>query len=320
MKIKKIIIVPLDENVYNSTISDRFRFRVQIDRLIEKFPELFPAQIRQGYVFNGWAKPVKKQEIIRRIIQLKCNAKNYLIHPCFIMPYLRGKTKEISKGLRLRKYNLPYHEIADAHGQNAMFWYRAELSLSRYSLVGTTVKTAQGLPKHILVDEHHDKLLGQKVYICTTVGSDCFLGAEVCANVSYEALQAAYSIFKIESQMLNSHYWPLTINMDGFASTKKAVKHLFNQATIIRCFLHGYLKIERHATKYYDDWFNVVSNKVWKCYEAKDKFSFAQNIRRLKEWTETFVPQGKFKEAILTLCQKKRVHQILRLCRMSKNV
>lgn len=311
MKMKNVIIIPIDENAYNSTILDRLLFRIEIDRLIEKFPELFPAQISKGYVFNGWTKPVKKQDIIRRKIQVQGSGKKYLIHPCFMMPYLRGKTKEISKGLRLRKYNLPYHEIAEAHGHNAMFWYRAELSLSRYNLVGTTVKTAQSLPKHILIDEHHDKLHRQKVYVCTTVGSNCFLGAEVCANATYEALQAAYGVFKIESQLVNPAYSPLTVNMDGFPSTKKVAESLFPQATIILCFLHGYLKIETSATKYYENWFDVVSNKVWRCYDAKDKFSFAQNIRRLKEWTEAFIPQGKFKDAVLKLCQKKRVQQIL---------
>ncbi len=305
------IHIPLDEDIYNSTIDNHILFRAKLDELIETYPEIFPANIDKGYIFNGWSKQGTKQNVKRRIIQLIQGRKDYLIHPCFVMPYLRGKTIEISKGLRLRKYNLPYHEIAEVHGGNAMFWYRSELSLSQYNIVGTTAKSPRVLPSHLVADEHHDKLHREKVYVCTTVGGDCFFGAHVSPNVSYEALRQAYGIYKLETQLAYPDYTPTTINIDGFASTRKSITHLFPNTTLILCFLHGFLKIETAATKRYDELFCIISQKVWQCYEAKDKFSFAQNIRRLEEWTLAFVPQGNFRHTILKLCQKKRVHQIL---------
>ncbi|MDR1492217.1 MAG: hypothetical protein LBT05_05815 [Planctomycetaceae bacterium] len=72
----------------------------------------------------------------------------------------------------LRKWNVPYEVLAAIFGRNAMFWYRLERSFSRYSIVGTTVKTAQ-IPVNLLADEHHEKLVGKKVYIATTVGEGC---------------------------------------------------------------------------------------------------------------------------------------------------
>ena len=51
-----------------------------------------------------------------------------------------------------------------------MSWYRMECGLGRFSVVGTTVRTAT-LPEHLLADEHHQGLDGQKVYIATTVGN-----------------------------------------------------------------------------------------------------------------------------------------------------
>ena len=95
---------------------------------------------------------------------------------------------------------------------------------------------------------------------------------------------------------------------------------LFPDATAIRCFLHGYLKIQDNASKRYADYFDHIASKIWHCYEAKNKRSFAQRLRRLEEWTENFIPESSFKQAVLKLCQKKRISQILRFHPKSKNV
>lgn len=307
----KTIIIPIDAPVYEQLIDKKNEFQSYLDKLIDSYPELFPRTIDAGYILKGWTKPCKKIVVKRRRIFLKNSGEEFLIHPCFVLPYLRGNSEFVSKGLLLRKYNVPYHAIASTLGGNAMYWYRAELSLGMNNLVGTTIKAFDRLPEHILVDEHHDKLLGNKVYICTTVAKDCFVGAALSPNISFEALEKAYGIFKAESQYLAPNYTPLSINLDGFASTKQAMEALFPNALLIRCFLHGYLKIENSASKRYADYFTHIGAKVWHCYEAKDKRSFAQRIRRLEEWTKHFVPDSSFKQAVLKLCQKKRLPKIL---------
>ena len=316
----KTVIIPIDALVYKHIIDCPRKFQNHLDHLIEQYPEIFPVDIHYGYILYGWTKACKKVSITRRRILLKYSKQEYLIHPCFVLPYLKGNTKEVSIGLRMRKYNLPYHVMADTFGRDAMYWYRIELSLSQNNIVGTTIKNADDLPLHLLVDEHHDKLLGQKVYICTTVAKDCFLGAALCANITFEALQKAYGVFKKESRLIKADYTPRTINLDGFKSTRQAMKALFPDATTILCFLHGYLKIENNASKRYSEYFDHISNKVWFCYQAEDKRSFAQRIRRLEEWTQDFVPHSSFKTAILKLCQKKRIHQILRLHPKSQDI
>jgi len=220
-------------------------------------------------------------------------------------------TIEVSKGLELRKYNVPYHVLARTRGQDAMYWYQAEMSLSQNSIVGTSIKFKELLPAHIAIDEHHDSLLGQKVYIPTTVGHDCILGAGVCKSVSYESIKAIYQIYMDECKYLNETYCPKSINTDGFGSTVKSATNMCPQATIIRCFLHGFLKIRTQATKKYLDYFEIISAKVWWCYDAKTAKSFAQRIRRLEEWTSQIVPSSAFKTAVLKLCQKKRVFKSL---------
>ena len=79
-----------------------------------------------------------------------------------------------------------------------MSWYRMECGLGRFSVVGTTVRTAT-LPEHLLADEHHQVLDGQKVYIATTVGYGCCLGAEPAEAAGSDELKVAYQVFQDEA-------------------------------------------------------------------------------------------------------------------------
>lgn len=220
----RTIILPIDEKDYTSIIGNKGLYRKKINNLIDTYPELFPMEITRGYNFIGHATSNLKLPVVRRIIRIKtpfnsCN--DYLLHPCFIMPYLRGITKEVSDGLLLRKYNTPYHVIAKVLGKDAMYWYRAEVALSQYNIVGTTIKTVFGLPYNLLMDEHHSKLAKDKVYVCTTVGHNCFLGAGVSPTMQYDDLKIAYGQFKQEIQLICPDYMPNSINIDGYKSTKK---------------------------------------------------------------------------------------------------
>src|SRR5512142_3088234 len=70
----------------------------------------------------------------------------------------------------LRNPCVPYWALARVFGGDAMFWYRLECALGRFSVVGTTVRQGE-LPAHLLVDEHHQTLDGKKVSIAITVGA-----------------------------------------------------------------------------------------------------------------------------------------------------
>ena len=62
-----------------------------------------------------------------------------------------------------------------------MYWYRLEVSLGRNGIVGTTVRQEE-VPEHLLADEHHQTLDGNKVYVATTVAEGCCLGASININ------------------------------------------------------------------------------------------------------------------------------------------
>ena len=151
------------------------------------------------------------------------------------MPYMTGFAEEVEKPLFLRKFNVPFWALAYVFGRNAMYWFRLEQSLGRNSLVGTTIKDPDGLPEHVCADEKHCWLQGEKVYIATTVGSGCILGASVAADAGEQSLTEAYDVFKQEVHNVDSTYAPKTVNTDGWQATRNAWTTLFPSAVILCC-------------------------------------------------------------------------------------
>ena len=123
-----------------------------------------------------------------------------------------------------------------------MYWYRLEQGLGRFSLVGTTIKRADRLPKDLVADEKHSWLKGERVYIATTAGQECILGASVSQSSGQSDLQAAYGVFAEEAQALDPDDAPETVNTDGWQPTQGAWKALFEHVTLILCVLHAFLK------------------------------------------------------------------------------
>jgi hypothetical protein len=195
--------LPIEQEAYNAILNDDVKFRAWIAEMYRQHPELFPAEMEHGFIFNGKRNHKKSNLIVRRI-RFTGNL-CYTIFPSFVIPYFMVLTKDVEHGLLLRKWNVPYEVLAIIFGHNAMFWYRLELSFWRYSIVGTTVKTAE-IPVHLLADEHHEKLNGKKVYIATTVGEGCILGSELCESASGDDLQQGYGVFKDEALNVDANY------------------------------------------------------------------------------------------------------------------
>ncbi len=88
-------------------------------------------------------------------------------------------------------------------------------------------------------------------------------------------------------------------------ATQNAWYSLFPNIVIILCFLHAFLKIRDRATKALNDSFVQIKDKVWNAYRAVSKASFAQQLRRLREWTLKNAPDSAMKTHTLELCAKK---------------
>ena len=202
----------------------------------------------------------------------------------------------------MRKFGVPFWALAHVFGHDPMYWYRLECGLGRFSVVGTTVRQAE-LPEHLLADEHHQTLDGQKVYIATTVGSGCVLGAEPAEAAGADDLKDAYSVFKEEARDIAPEYAPKTVNIDGWKGTQPAWKALFPQVIILLCFLHAWLKI-RDRAKHLKEVFAEISRRVWEAYHAPDRRSFGQRLRWLRHWALEHL-SGIVLENVLSLCRKR---------------
>ena len=155
-----------------------------IIQISELFPEAFP----WGYAFFGFTEPSIKQELSCRRIRLDQGQTVFTIAPAFVMPYMTGWTQDVDDPLFLMRFHVPCWAIAHVFGRDAMYWYRLEQSLGRFSVVGTTIKTPERLPKDLVADEKHSWLKGERVYIATTAATDCILGASVAVSYTHLTL------------------------------------------------------------------------------------------------------------------------------------
>jgi hypothetical protein len=301
----RTIRLPLAEPEYDRFLTDRSYAKDRLEDLYGEFAELFPEAFPWGYAFFGFTEPSIKQQLLCRRIRLEQDRTVFTIAPTFVMPYMTGRTQDIDQALFLRRFHVPCWAIAHVFGHDAMYWYRLEQGLGRFSLVGTTVKTPERLPKDLVADEKHSWLKGERVYIATTAAQGCILGASVAPSASQRALEKAYGVFASEAQALDADYAPETVNTDGWQATQGAWKALFPHITVILCFLHAFLKIRDRATKTLGDAFAQVQKRGWKAYHAPSKRAFSQRLRRLREWAQTALSDCVMKSHTLALCSQR---------------
>ena len=163
-------------------INNHQHFRTKLDQFIARYPELFPVNIDQGYQLYGMARPsVKMPDIKRQRIRLNAADEQrhhpiYTVVPSFVLPYMTGTTDEVENALFLRRFGVPFWALTHVFGHNDMYWQRLVAQFGGNDIVGMTLKDPELLPDHLLADEKHTRLNGEKAYIATTVAQDCVLG------------------------------------------------------------------------------------------------------------------------------------------------
>jgi hypothetical protein len=294
------IILPIGQEEYTPIVSAWQPFRAWIDRQFRRHPELFPKIFKEGYKLHDH-KTSKKTGVMTRRIELK-NGEVWTVHPSFVMPHMTGFTEEVAKALYLRKWGVPYEALAYIFGRDENYWYRMEIQFGRKSIVGTTVKNVP-IPVDLVVDEHHEKINGEKTYIATTVAEGCIFGAEVSPSASLDDLKKAYGVFKDEALAIEQEYVPSTVNTDGWGGTIGAWSALFPMVVLIRCFLHAWLKI-RDRSKNLKEMFFEIGERVWEVYYSPTRRMMSQRIRRLRDWAKKKL-SGIVLAKVLDLCAKK---------------
>jgi len=266
------IVLPIDGNQYQDVVQDASAFRAWVDANVQQYPELFPDSMPEGYSLHDIRSSRKLPEVRVRRIRLNRSGTVYRVTPSFVLPYMTGYAETVEKALFLRRFGVPFWGLTYVFGRSDMYWYRVVEHLGRFDLVGTTVKTPDKLPEHLLADEKFTALNGQEVYVATTVGSDVVLGAAVTLTVQTDELEAAYSEFKREALRLNSDYAPKTLNLDGWRQTKAAWLRLFPTLIIIRCFLHAFLRIRDRCKNY--PIYPHLQHLLWRIYHAKTQSNY----------------------------------------------
>jgi len=301
------ICLPIERESYQELMADPKAFHQFLAQMIERYPVLFPSTIKAGYILDGFVSPSKKMPDVRlRRIKLKVkpadNCGVYTIAPSFVLPYMRGYTDEVEHALFLRRFGVPFWALTYLFGRNDMYWYRLERSLGRNSVVGTTLKQADKLPKDVLADEKHTWLNGLKCYIATTVAGDCIFGASVSLTADAKGLTEAYRYFKREAQNIWPAYTPRTVNVDGWAATQNSWLTLFKTVTPLLCFLHSFIKIRSRCKN--QPFFPELSKQVWDIYHSPDKATFKTNLQAFHKWAQATLPAGPALEAVLKLCAR----------------
>ena len=185
-----------------------------------------------------------------------------------------------------------------------MYWHRLERSLGRNSLVGTTVASAERLPRHLAADEKHTTWAGERVYLAATAGGGCCLGMALAKAAGNDDLTEAYGVFRDEARRLDPEYRPETVNTDGWPATQAAWRALFKGATIILCFLHAFLKVRERAV-HLKETFALLRERIGEAYHAPDARTFSQRLRRLRQWAKAHVDKEVVREKVLALCDKR---------------
>jgi hypothetical protein len=134
-----------------------------------------------------------------------------------------------------------------------------------------------------VADEKHSWWLGNRVYIATTAAQGCFLGVALSRTADTEGLTKAYGVFATEAQALQPGYCPKTVNTDGWEQTQSAWKTLFPGVSIILCFLHAILGIQKCLRRAPEPW-AVLRQKLWHAYHSHNPRQMAQRLRRTREW------------------------------------
>ena len=94
-------------------------------------------------------------------------------------------------------------------GVMAMYWYRLEQRLGRLRMVGATVKDCDAICRKTWWRMKNTVgSRGERVYIATTAGQDCLLGASVSPSAAQGDLTEAYGRFAQEARDVDPTYEP----------------------------------------------------------------------------------------------------------------
>jgi hypothetical protein len=295
------ICLPMDRATYERIWDDSQAVRCHVEDLLGRHPELFPEAMHRGFFLCGKLPRSRKLAgvCLRRVRVTETDAdghtrtRDYFLRPSFVLPYCCGTVDDVEKGMLLLSYDVPSHVVPYCFGRNAMYWYRLEQSLGRNSVVGTTVRAPDALPRHLAADEHHAQWRGAEAYVAMAAGGGCVLGMALSNTAGEVDLTTAYGRFRDEAANVSADYAPETVNTDGWKATQAAWRALYPKVVVILCFLHGFLKIRDRCRKAFE-----LHGKVWEVYQAENAAAFRAAMETFRQWCAIRSWSGPIQEAL----------------------
>jgi hypothetical protein len=284
----------MTRDIYDDVWNDAAKVRRFLEPLIRTMPELFPADIRDGYQLSGHLPESKKLPGIR-LRQLRVCQRAYSLRPSFVMSYMAGTVEGLEHPLLLLSFGVPCWVVTKIFGHHDMFWQRHLERLGRNSLMGTTVRVAERLPTHLAADEHHADWCGETGYVAVTAGGGCLLGVALTDTADEAHLSQAYGQFAAEARQVQPDYAPHTVNTDGWFATQNAFQTLFATIAVVLCFLHGFLKIRDRCRKARE-----LHQRIWEVYRAATAVEFQTRMAAFRTWFD----QGSWPAAVREMAAK----------------
>jgi hypothetical protein len=288
---------PFDRERYEQTVLDAASFRQYLDEFVQQFPELFPADIQQGYTLHEVRFSRRQQMYYRRI---DVQGVRYTVQPAFVTPYWVAEAEQVWYPLLLLHYGAPYWLITLGFGHHDDFWYRLFCHPGRFNLVGTTCRPTGLVPKDLAADEKISFWHGRKIYICTTAAKGCVWGMEPSLSEDTHGLATAYGVFQREAELTQADYQTRSVNTDGWPATRLAWRKLYKTAVLILCFLHGYIKIRQRASRLENK--QELYELIWDAYRQPGQEEFTKSLENLKHWTEQNIQSKVVKDYVHKLC------------------
>jgi hypothetical protein len=273
------ICIPMTRDEYDAIWSDPAKVRSLLLQNIADNPELFPANIKEGFSLAGMLPESRKQPGVRLRQLITKNKAKWSVRPSFVTPYMTAQTQDLDGPLLLISLGVPLWAICHVFGRDEMYWYRIVEQLGRNSIVGTTVQSAEQLPDHLAADEHHTDWCGEKGYVAMTAAQGCILGISLTDEADESHLSVAYGVFAQEAKDLKEDYQPKSVNTDGWWATQNAFISLFPGIAIVLCFLHGFLKVRDRCFKEFE-----LHKKIWEVYSATSGEDFRKKMGEFKAW------------------------------------
>ena len=288
------------EAPYRDSVDSPTQYRQYLTGMLGQHPALFPKAMDQGFPLHDCAVSVKQDLIVRRST-LQATGAVFTLRPSCVMPYMIARTDAVEKALSRRQWGVPFDALASVFGRDALCWYRAWLAFGRPSLVGTTVKEPQKLPRDLVADEQLTRVARPQVYVPTTVGGGCFLGVSVVEAAETATVERgdgacakeAKALVPDVSRALGLHRW-LGSNAPGVAP---AVSHDHVGAVFAP------RDPEEEATRRR----SVAApgtRRAWQVSQAATKRQCAQRLRRMAAWTPAPL-SGPVATMVLKRCRRR---------------